>query len=98
MQTCGVCRTQSPDMARTCPKCGADLARESAVAQSLRRMQANDRVTLVRVSVADDACPACKEAQGAHPKDSAPRLPVEGCSGALGCRCAYEPVLGELYP
>ncbi|MBI4769877.1 MAG: hypothetical protein HY784_05535 [Chloroflexi bacterium] len=71
---------------------------QSLTARALASMQANARVAGVRVSVAYDACPACKAVQGAHPKESAPRLPVEGCSGAHGCRCSYDPLLAELYP
>ena len=98
MQTCGKCSTQSPDEAKLCGKCGADLSRESLTALALARMRANDRVSLVRISVMHNCCPACAAAQGAHPKDSVPTLPVEGCSHALGCRCFYEPVLTEVYP
>jgi len=98
MQTCGVCKAQSPDGAKTCPRCGADLSKDSVIARALARMQANKRVTMIRISVAADACPACKAAQGAHSRQAVPRLPIEGCSHALGCRCYYEPVLAELYP
>ena len=98
MQTCGKCRTQSPDMAANCRKCGADLSKESETARARAQMQANPRVSLVRVAVAQDACPACKAAQGTHDKHAAPPLPIEGCSGALGCRCHYDPVLTEIYP
>jgi hypothetical protein len=67
-------------------------------ALALKKMRANDRVSLVRISVAHDCCPACAAVQGAYAKDSAPALPVEGCSHALGCRCYYEPVLTEIFP
>lgn len=98
MQTCGVCNKQSPDDVTICGRCGADLREKSQTALALERMRANDRVSLVRVSVMDDACPACDALQGAYTKDKAPSLPVEGCSHALGCRCFYEPVLTEVYP
>ena len=62
------------------------------------RLTKNDRVSLIRVSVWDDACPVCQSIQGAHPKDSAPMLPPEGCSCSPACRAFYEPVLTEIYP
>jgi hypothetical protein len=48
--------------------------------------------------VANDACPACREAEGAFDKDQIPQLPVAGCSHPLGCRCFYEPALAEIFP
>ena len=98
MQTCGVCSKQSADQIFICPRCGSDLRQKSLTALALAKMQSNDRVSLVRVSVMNDSCPACSAVQGAHPKDQAPVLPVEGCSHANGCRCFYEPVLTEVYP
>jgi hypothetical protein len=83
---------------RACPRCGSDLTRESLVAVSLAQHRANQRVSLIRVSVYDDCCPACAAAQGAYTKDDVPILPIEGCSGVNGCRCFYEPVLTEIYP
>ena len=98
MQTCGRCNTQSPDDVQMCPRCGSDLREYSHTALARARMQQNDRVSLIRISVADDCCPACAAVQGAHPKTTVPLLPVEGCSHGLGCRCYYEPVLTEIYP
>ena len=98
MRTCGVCNTQAMDSVHTCPRCGADLRANSQTALARARMQKNDRVRLIRIAVAHDCCPACAAVQGAHPKDAAPDLPVEGCSHAHGCRCYYEPVLSEVYP
>lgn len=98
MQSCAVCNTQSADIAQTCPKCGADLGVDSHHARALARLRANPRVTLIRVAVYDNCCPVCAQAQGAHPKEAAPRLPIEGCSHGLGCRCHYEPVLTDIYP
>jgi hypothetical protein len=71
------------------------MAEMAAVRQKL---QDNDRVSLIRISVMADCCPACAAVQGAHPKDSVPSLPVPACSHGLGCRCYYEPVLTEVYP
>jgi hypothetical protein len=98
VQTCGNCQTQSPDIVRACPRCGANLAEKSETALARQRMQANDRVSKIRVSVTHDCCPACAAVQGAYDKTSVPVLPVEGCSHGLGCRCFYEPVLTEIYP
>jgi hypothetical protein len=54
---------------------------------------------LIRVAVADHACPVCQSLQGAYPKDSVPALPPEGCSCPNGRSAVYyEPVLDEVYP
>jgi hypothetical protein len=98
VQTCANCKTQSPDDARFCPRCGADLQRMATMTAVREKLQANDRVSLIRISIMADCCPACAALQGAHPKDSVPVLPVPACSHALGCRCHYEPVLTEVYP
>jgi hypothetical protein len=98
VQTCGVCNKQSPDMVTVCPRCGSNLREKSMTALSLQKMRGNDRVSLVRVSVAGDCCPACAAVQGSHPKDNVPVLPIEGCSHVNGCRCYYEPVLTEIFP
>jgi hypothetical protein len=71
---------------------------ESPLALVLARLQSNPRVSNVRVIVAPDCCPACREREGAYSKDSVPRLPTPGCSHPLGCRCFYEPALTEIYP
>lgn len=98
MQTCSKCHVQSPDSALNCQNCAADLTQWSETAVALKRMQANDRIIYVRVSVAHNCCPACRQIEGAYAKETAPRLPVEGCSHNLGCRCFYQPVLEEIYP
>ena len=98
MQTCSICRKQSLDNFETCPRCGSDLRQKSTHAVALAKFQANARVSLIRVAVNANCCPACAAAQGAHPKDQAPILPIEGCSGVNGCQCQYEPVLNEIYP
>ena len=98
MQTCSVCHVQSPDAATHCQGCGANLSESSDTAVALKRLQDNPRVLYVRISVSGNCCPACRQAEGAYAKDQAPRLPVEGCSHGLGCRCFYQPVLDEIYP
>lgn len=98
MQTCSKCNAQSPDSASLCVNCQADLSEFSMTAVALKRLQANPRVLNVRVVVAHDCCPACYLVEGTYPKDQVPRLPVEGCSHANGCRCFYEPMLSEIYP
>ena len=98
MQTCSKCHTQSPDTAENCINCQADLSEWSETAVALKRFQENPRVQYVRVVVYDDCCPACRSTKGAYAKDEAPKLPVEGCSHKLGCRCFYQPFLTEIYP
>lgn len=98
MRTCTVCNASSPDTAVRCVRCDADLTIHSHTAKALAEFQANERVYEVRIIVAHDCCPACREVEGAYSKDSAPALPVKGCSHALGCRCYYEPALVEIYP
>ena len=98
MQTCSKCQYQSPDLAKKCVNCEADLSEWSTAAVSLKRLQDNPRVSYVRIAVAHDCCPACRQAEGAYAKDAAPKLPIEGCSHGLGCRCYYQPVLEYIYP
>lgn len=95
MQTCSKCNASSPDTARNCTNCGADLKEFSATAVALRRLRDNPRVRAIRVSVAYDACPHCYELLKTYPKDEVPPLPHPGCSHKNGCRCFYEPVLEE---
>ncbi len=92
MQICSRCHAESPDTARYCARCGADLQEWSTRAVALRRYRENPRVEAVRVVVAADACPACLSVAGTYPKDQVPALPVEGCSHLGGCRCTYEPL------
>lgn len=98
MQTCTRCYTQSPDDAVNCEKCGADLQEWSETAVALKELQANPRVTAVRIFVQDDSCPTCQKIYGTYEKDKVPHLPVEGCSHEHGCRCFYAPMLSEIYP
>ena len=98
MQICSKCQTQVEDTITHCSKCNADLNEWSTTAVALKRIQANPRITYVRVAVADDCCPACMEVAGAYAKESSPSLPISGCSNDLGCRCFYQPVLEEIYP
>jgi len=98
VQICSQCNAQSPDMATHCVSCQADLRQVSKTAVALQRFRVNPRVKNVRLVVAHDCCPACRQAEGTYQKDQAPSLPVEGCSHSLGCRCFYEPMLSEIYP
>lgn len=98
MQTCSKCNALSPDEAKYCGNCDADLSEYSTTTVARKRFQSNPRVKTVRVSVMHDACPACKEIEGAYDKDALPALPVEGCSQKNGCRCFYQPVLDVIYP
>jgi hypothetical protein len=78
--------------------CQVDLQIFSTNAVTLKKFRQNPRVTAIRINVANDACPLCYETRGTFPKDATPALPHEGCSHGLGCRCTYEPILGEIYP
>ncbi len=98
MQTCSQCHAQSPDASLRCMNCQAELKQFSETALALKRIQENPRITYLRIAVNHDCCPACRQAEGAYAKEKAPLLPVEGCSHNLGCRCFYQPVLGELFP
>ena len=98
MQTCSRCQTQSADTVLVCPSCQADLQELSVTAITLKHLLDNPRVELIRISAALDACPICQEASRAFPKDLVAKLPHQGCSHALGCRCCYEPVLNQIYP
>jgi uncharacterized protein (UPF0212 family) len=98
MPRCAECNVQVADGATRCPTCGADLSRRAATVAALARFQDNVRVSMVRVSVADDCCPACASMQGAYSKEKAPILPQPACSSPNGCRCFYEPVLNDIYP
>jgi hypothetical protein len=98
MQTCSKCYALSADTTVHCSSCQADLRVYSTTAVALERFQANPRVHHLILSINDNACPVCKEKQGAYLKNEAPVLPIEGCSHPHGCRCFYQPVLEEIYP
>lgn len=98
MQTCSLCNASSPDTAKRCLNCGADLGELSVNAVALKKFRENPRVTSVRINVAHDACPLCYELRGTFEKDAVPVLPHEGCSHPQGCRCTYAPVLNDIYP
>jgi hypothetical protein len=95
VQTCSKCNASSPDTARTCIHCNADLSEFSATTMALKNLRANPRVKAIRVTVANDACPHCYGLMKTYPKDKVPSLPHAGCSHENGCRCFYEPVLEE---
>jgi hypothetical protein len=98
VQICSSCSTSSPDNASHCVRCNADLSELSTTSVARKFFQENPRVKYVRLVVAHDCCPACREAEGAYDKEKVPTLPVEGCCGMNGCRCFYQPFLEELYP
>ena len=98
MQTCSKCFSLSPDSAKLCTNCQADLREHSSTAVALKRILANPRIVAIHLAVPADACPACRAVEGTYPKEQAPVLPVEGCSEPNGCRGFYEPVLDEIYP
>ena len=98
MRTCTLCNNQSPDDAQRCSHCEADLSQHSATAVALAKLQTNPRVGRIRLIVANDACPACRAAEGEFQKEQVPELPIRGCSHKNGCRCFYEPFLTDIYP
>ena len=98
MQICSRCNSLSPDTAALCVKCQANLSEFSNTSVALKRLQTNNRVKNIRLVVAHDCCPACREIEGTYDKQQAPKLPVEGCSHSMACRCFYEPMLDEIYP
>jgi RNA polymerase subunit RPABC4/transcription elongation factor Spt4 len=98
MRTCAICNKRSTDETPLCPKCGADLNRDSVTARALDAYKNNPRVRDIRLMVPDRACPVCLEAEGTYTKESAPSLPIEGCSCVNGCEAHYEPMLTEIYP
>ena len=98
MQTCSKCQTQSPDSAIECSNCKADLRDWSEAAVALKRYEENPRVRLIRIVVYDNCCPTCRQVKGGYEKGHVPKLPVQGCSHELGCRCFYQPFLDEIYP
>jgi hypothetical protein len=71
--------------------------RKSEQADILQRLRANPRVDLVRIAGPRD-CSTAQTVQGAYAKEDIPELPIEGCSRADGCICAYKPVLNDIYP
>jgi hypothetical protein len=95
MQTCSQCNASTPDNTPACVNCNANLSEFSATTIALKRMQANPRLSAIRVTVAQDACPHCYELLKTYPKNKVPQLPHQGCSHENGCRCFYEPVLDE---
>lgn len=65
---------------------------------TLERLRNNPRVSKIRLIVAHDACPACRELEGEYAREQVPSLPNSGCSHPLKCRCFYEPALTEIFP
>jgi len=70
----------------------------TSAAQSLKRMQANQRVKYIVIIAPAEACPACQQLAGTYQKDQVPKLPLELCSHPLGCRAYYMPYLDDIYP
>jgi len=98
VQTCSRCNASSPDQTLECVNCHVRLSEFSVNAVALKKYQQNERVSVIRINVAGDACPLCYESRGTFEKNAVPSLPHEGCSHQLGCRCSYAPVLNEIFP
>jgi len=47
----------------------------------------------VEVFPAPDSCEACRKLAGSYKLNDAPELPNEYCTGKMGCRCCYLPVV-----
>ena len=98
MQTCSICQTRSSDEAVLCPGCQSSLKYCSTTEVALKHFLENPRVIAIRISAPLEACPSCEALKGTYSKEDIPFLPVKGCSEIDGCKCFYEPVLGEIYP
>ena len=98
MQTCSLCNASSPDQARHCMNCQADLSEYSTTVRAIKRFRENPRVKAVTVASSYNACSYCYEQLGTYPVDKVPPLPHKGCSHTNGCRCFYIPVLNDIYP
>jgi hypothetical protein len=98
LRTCSICDNQSPDTARFCLECGADLDEVSVTSIILTKLQQNPRVVGIRIFAPPGACPACRQICGVYTKENVPKLPVLGCSDKDGCMNNYAPVLDEIYP
>jgi hypothetical protein len=98
VQTCSKCNKQSHDTATHCGSCKSDLSEYSATAVALKKFKENPRVNNIRLVVGSECCPVCAAQEGTYEKDTAPILPIEGCSHPQGCRCFYEPMLNVIYP
>jgi ribosomal protein L40E len=98
LQTCSNCNAISPDTARECSSCQANLLEFSSTSVALKNIIANPRISTVLVNAAGDCCPLCDNSRGTFAKEAAPHLPHQGCSHEHGCRCTYEPILIDIYP
>ncbi len=65
--------------------------------EALERIRAG-LATRVRILAAGDACPLCRQFEGAYAFDDVPELPIEGCSRPGGCNAVYAPVLDRFGP
>jgi hypothetical protein len=75
-----------------------NIEENSPQLEALAKIEANPRVSKIRIIVAADACPACREQEGEYEKGEVPELPTRGCSHRLGCRCFYTPKLEIVFP
>jgi len=57
-------------------------------------IKAHGAIRGVRIIAGPDSCPACKSAaDGVYQPDTAPIIPIAGCTHSEGCRCAYTAVM-----
>lgn len=91
---CPKCGRAHPWDRTYCTRCGTPL--EGYYRRELERYtQAylRGKIRGVRVQAAADACPKCRSFAGKiYKPHEMPRIPIEGCSRPMGCRCCYVPV------
>jgi hypothetical protein len=75
-------RTRGPNYAQT------------VLARYRLGMKAGGAISGARILAGADCCPTCRALSDCvYDPDSAPIIPVAGCSAPGGCRCAYAPVM-----
>lgn len=77
---------------RTRPK-PANYAEKALSAYRLG-VKAGGAIQGVRILVGEDSCAECRlHADIVYSPEDAPILPLDGCTHAEGCRCAYTPAM-----
>ena len=77
---------------------GAEYA-ESVLARLRLATRAGGAIGGVTTVAAADSCPACRALVGrVYQPDAAPRIPIDQCTTASGCRCAYSTTMAFEIP
>ncbi len=84
MRTCSKCNAQSPDAASVCVSCQAELSEFSYTAVALKRLVENPRVLNIRLVVAHECCPACREAEGTYDQRQGSHVAGHGLLACIG--------------